>query len=347
MHPVILLNAILALLLILPEAFARTTWDEPWQKEVVANADTLVRAEILVAAPGRVEFKVLKHIVGAEIPATGALVGFSKLNFVSYSVKEDVFGFRKGEVYYLFLEKADKKMEYNIATPTSGFAVSKNGTTTATFRHSLHKAYATDELYEMSMIAIFKTLKRQKTELSELKRYIQTQLKKKPVGTPEFEQFCEQHVALELLYYLGGGELDQLEPFLNHDDLHVQASAVRALGKLPRKVCQERLLGFITDSEKAPFARVLAVWALRDLKAYSTADKLGEIIESSDDHESSMGCALMDPRIGTHFPNSVHDGIRSLLKKWKNEAKDNPDEDASASSVPSTEGLSREGSTNR
>jgi len=126
MQPVIFLNAILALLLILPNAFAKTTWDEPWQKEVIANADTLVRAEILLATPDRVEFKVLKRVVGAEIPATGTLIGFSNLNFGSYSVKEDVFGFRKGEVYYLFLEKADKKMEYHIATPTSGFAVSKN-----------------------------------------------------------------------------------------------------------------------------------------------------------------------------------------------------------------------------
>lgn len=296
-----------------------TTWDEPWQKEIIEDSDTFVRVKVTLATPERVEFNVLKQIAGEEIPDTGTLVGFSKLEFGSYSVREDVFNLRKGAMYYLFLENTEEENEYHIATPTSGFAITSDGRTTATYRHSLHQAYAPDEVYEMTMIAIFSTLKGQETDLAEVEKYIATQLEHEPTGTEEFKRFCSQHIALELLYYLGGGELRKLEPFLKHDDSHVQASAVRALGKLQRDISQKRLIDFIADPTRSPLAKVMAIWALRDLEAKEAADDLSQILKSTEDQDSSMGVNLMDPRIGTQFPKSVHFGIRSLLETWERE----------------------------
>jgi len=261
-----------------------TSWDEPWQKEVIADADTLVRVEITDAQPERVEFNVLKQIAGDEIAEKGAIVGFSKLRFSSYSVKEDVFSLTKGSVYYIFLENAEGENEYHIATPTSGFAVTSDGQTIATYRHSLHQAYASSDV-------------------------------------SDFEPFCAQHVALELIYYIGGVELESLEPFLKHKGFHVQASAVRALGKLDRKVSQERLLTFIADPTREPFAKVMAIWALRDMNAKDAVADLKEILASTEDEASELGMNLMDPRIGTSFPNSVHEGIQHLIKTWEEEGK--------------------------
>ena len=36
-----------------------TTWDEPWQKEIIEDSDTFVRVKVTLATPERVEFNVL------------------------------------------------------------------------------------------------------------------------------------------------------------------------------------------------------------------------------------------------------------------------------------------------
>ncbi len=299
-----------------------TTWDEPWQKKIISDTYSIVRVSVTKAEPKRVDFRVLKHIAGEEVPKSGALVGFSKLEFGSYSVEEDGFRFREGMEYYLFLEETEKSGEYKIATPTAGFASTKDGQTTATYRHIYHQAYVPDPVYEMSIIAIFKAVKNQNPDLSKARAYIASELAKKPADIPdgveseEFRRFCSQHVALEMLYYLGGGDTAQLEPFLTHKNPHGQISAVRALGRLPKEASQPRLLAFIEAKDSDSFAKVMAVWALRDSGAKDAASKLKRILETTEDQESGFGGNIMDPRVGTHFPGSVHKAIAEVLANW-------------------------------
>ncbi|WP_395745575.1 HEAT repeat domain-containing protein [Prosthecobacter sp.] len=306
---------------------AATTWDEPWQKQIIENSDALVRVKIVKSSPSRVEFAVIKQVAGEKLGEKGSLVGFSMLNFGSYSVKEDVFELSPKIEYYLFVKKAEKKGEYLLPTPTSGFAATRKGTTTATYRHSHHQALVSDADYEMTMAAIFKELKHEKPDLGLVRKYIAEQLAQKPADIPEdpkdeeFGRFCRQHVALETLYYLGGADLAQLEPFLKHQNWHVQTSAVRALGRMPRAESLERLLAFIADPERAGFPKVMAVWALRDLNATEAAPKLREMLKSTKDEETGFGGNIMDPRVATSFPASVHGAIEQVLEGWEKAKK--------------------------
>jgi len=304
-----------------------TTWDEPWQQEIIADSDAIVRVKITNAQPERVEFSVLNQISGQKLPDTGALVGFSKLKFGSYSVKEDVFRFKNGAEYYLFLETTEKTGEYKIATPTAGYAPTKDGETMATYRHSYHQAYVPDKDYEMSMQAIFGTLKEEKPDLSKARDYIKREITKQPAGIPEqidseeFRLFCTQHVALEMLYYIGGADAAQLEPFLRNENPHTQISAVRALGRIPKAESAPRLLAFIQEKDRNAFAKVMAVWALRNMEATDAGPELMRILQTTEDQEAGFGGNIMDPRIGTRFPKSVHTAISEVLASWKIEIK--------------------------
>jgi len=304
-----------------------TTWNEPWHKEVIEDADAFVRAKVTKAAPERVEFDVVKLLAGKEAGKSGAIVGFSKLRFGSYSVREDVFRFGEGREYYLFLKFTDKGGQFKIATPTTGFAATKDGTTVATYRHSYHQAYVPDEVYEMSMVAIFNAQKNLEQDLSPARKYIAEELAKKPADIPddanseEFKRFCSQHVALELLYYLGGGNLPELEPFLMHKNPHGQISAVRALGRIPGEMSKPRLLSFIARKDRDAFAKVMAIWALRDMGAKDSVDELVRILDSTEDQKAGFGGNIMDPRIGTSFPESVHAAIKELLTSWNKDVE--------------------------
>jgi len=192
----------------------------------------------------------------------------------------------------------------------------------ATYRHSYHQAYVPDAHYEMSMQAIFGTLKERKPDLSKARDYIAREVAKKPADIPEeidseeFRRFCSQHVSLEMLYYLGGANAARLEPFLKHKNPHGQISAVRALGRLPKAESEPRLLEFIKEKDRNSFAKVMAVWALRDMGAKGAAVELTRILRTTEDQKSGFGGNLMDPRVGTHFPESVHQAISEILTAW-------------------------------
>jgi HEAT repeat protein len=76
------------------------------------------------------------------------------------------------------------------------------------------------------------------------------------------------------------------------------------------------LLAFIEAKDRDSFAKVLAVWALRDSGAKDAAPKLKRILETTEDQESGFGGNIMDPRVGTHFPGSVHKAIAEVLASW-------------------------------
>ena len=328
MHPMktSLRQIILTLFVCTIQVFA-TTWDEPWHKEVVQDADSYIRVMLTQALPNRVEFILVKHLAGFPVEKEGALTGFSKLNFGSYSVKEDVFRLNPKMEYYLFVKRTKRRHEYEIATPSTGYAEVDGKMGSATYRHSYHQALVPIEDYEMTMTAIFKELKHESQNLDPARKYVASQLALKPAGIPtdthgdEFSRFCGQHVALELQYYLGGADIAKLEPFLRHENPHGQISAVRALGRLPKTVAMARLIDFIASPDRDGFAKVMAIWALRDMHAVEAGPKLRETLSSTRDEKTGFGGNIMDPRVATQFPESVHASIQEVLELWEKESQ--------------------------
>jgi hypothetical protein len=302
-----------------------TTWDEPWQDEVVRKAETLVKVKVLANDGKSVNFKVVKTLAGAEVPAELTVEGFGLLRLTSTSTADDEakFPFKKGESYYVLLTKRKDGKTWAVATPTTGYARIEDGNVYATFRHSYHQALVPEELYETTMTAIFLKTHDKKVDSDALRKTLSPILKKEPQGMPkdgkEKDQarlFFEQHAALETLaYFATADDLTLLEPFLKCDDYHVQISAVRALGGIDSREARERLFSFL-ESDGKGFAKVMAVWALKHQNARDYLPKLKELQRKAPEDRVGFGGNLMDPRVGTHFPGSVKLAINDLVAEW-------------------------------
>lgn len=134
------------------------------------------------------------------------------------------------------------------------------------------------------------------------------------------KRFFLQHVALETFYHLGkGAELSQLIPFVNSDSFHVQVSACRAVSRIDSTASRELLMKFI-EGNGSSFAKVICVWGLRRLKAREMITRLNAFLNKGVDQEAGFGGSIMDPRVGTNFPDSVKDSIEQLLSEWEKPA---------------------------
>jgi HEAT repeat protein len=105
---------------------------------------------------------------------------------------------------------------------------------------------------------------------------------------------------------------EKLEPFLATNDMHVQISAVRALagGQLPDKA--ERLMGVLEDDHANMTARIMATVLLREIDAHSMKQRLLEYSQKAPKDESGLGVAIMDPRIGTWFPQTLAEAAKEI-----------------------------------
>ena len=210
---------------------------------------------------------------------------------------------------------------FRIATPTTGFAPLMPRGVYATYRFSAHQAIVPAEIYEPSMAALFRKLHGSATAEDEawVRSLVDVELHKEPrdVGQGDDDTFFRQHVALECLRSFGTEQdLPLLDPFLRASGFHVQLSAVRALAGIPGEPSQSRLLEFLTG-DHPPVAKVLAVWGLRDQDARSLAPALEPLLATMSTEECGLGIKLMDPRIGTAFPESAHEALEELLEGWK------------------------------
>lgn len=82
---------------------------------------------------------------------------------------------------YFFL-KRNEKGEYYISTPTSGFDIVLDNNVHATYRHSYHQALVPIEYYEITMKAIFNNYHGLIYDTSNVKSFIENNLKLKPAG---------------------------------------------------------------------------------------------------------------------------------------------------------------------
>ena len=301
-----------------------TTWDEPWHDEVMRNSDSFVKVKIIAKQGSGVKAEVIKLLAGERTPEQIELRGFSTLNVMSTSSGADELRmpFAPGQIYYVFIRKSEKTNTYQIPTPTSGWATLQGADVAATYRHSLHKALVPEEIYEKTMQAIFNGAKGKPYDSDFIERFIKEQLTQsvavlKQEDTALMKRFFLQHVALESFYYLGKGtDLALLTPFMNTDDYHVQISACRAVSRIDSPSSRELLMKFI-EGKGQGFAKVMCVWGLKRLNAKGMIPRLEAYLKTGVDQKTGFGGDIMDPRVGTYFPESVKDSIKVLLDDWR------------------------------
>jgi hypothetical protein len=299
-----------------------TTWNEPWHEEVVKHAESFVKVRITEATPAICKAELLKSLAGATVPKEFELSGFSLLTVTSTSgdTEELRMPFRQNEIYYLLLTKNPKSNRYQIPTPTAGWAWLKDGTVRATYRHSYHQALVPEDVYERTMQAIVNGLHGQPYDRDFVINFVRAQLSS-PVADLSQDatinkKFFLQHVALETFYFLKqGAELSQLLPFLESKTVHAQISACRAVSAIESAAARETLMKFI-EGKGNGFAKVMCVWGLKQLNGKEMISRLKSFFLTGEDQNTGFGGDIMDPRVGTYFPDSVKASIRALLTEW-------------------------------
>jgi len=243
----------------------------------------------------------------------------------SYSSHEADLKFGSDSDYYLFLRKANTGAGYLIETPTTGWAKVNDKGVNATYRHSYHQALVPEEVYETTMVAIFNKIHGIKGDETQAQRFVSAELSQPPAimkdATDETRaKFFLQHAALETFRYIGSEkDLTLIDPFLQADDFHVQISAVRSIDGMRSETVSRKLMDFI-EAERYGFAKVMAVWGLRDQKARGMLPRLRKFLANGKDEETGFGGNLMDPRIGTEFPSSIKAAIKELMETWDKES---------------------------
>jgi hypothetical protein len=170
------------------------------------------------------------------------------------------------------------------------------------------------------MQAIFKGIKGQSYDEAFMNRFIREQLTQ-PVALLNNEpammsKFFLQHVALESFYHLGkGADLSLLLPFVNSGNYHVEISATRAMSRINSNESKEVLMKFI-EGKGSGFAKVMSVWGLQRLNAKEMIPRLEAFMKTGIDQETGFGGSIMDPRVGTMFPDSVKQAIKYSLSQW-------------------------------
>lgn len=308
-----------------------TTWDEPWHENVLKNTDSFVKVRVVENQGPRAKAEVVKFIAGIQTPQQLELAGFSMLRLMSTSSGDHgpQLSLKPGQVYYLLVKKEEKTNAYQIPTPTSGWAQVVEGDVYATYRHSYHQAVVPEDVYEKTMHAIFNGTKGKPYDTEYVSAFLKEQLTQsvanwKGENDPVLrKKFFLQHVALEAFYHLGkGAELSQLVPFMGGDSYHVQISACRAVSRSDSKESGELLMKFI-EGKGEGFAKVMCVWGLKRQNARELIPRLEAFLKTGTDQETGFGGSIMDPRVGTLFPDSVKWSIRQLLRDWGRPAPNN------------------------
>ena len=300
------------------------TWDEPWHDEVMRLSESFVKVKITASQGSEAKAEVIKFLAGVRTPQQIELKGYSRLQLMSSSSADHELRlpFAPGRIFYLFLKKSEKTNTYQIPTPTSGWAMLDGARVAATYRHSMHKAWVPEEIYEKTMQAIFNGTKGQPYDAGFIEKYIKEQLSQpvavlKDEDSPSSKQFFLQHVALESFYHLGkGADLALLQPFMDTDVIHAQVSACRAVSRIDSAPAKEVLMKFI-EGKGNGFSKVMCVWGLKRLNAKEMISRLEAFLKTGIDQETGFGGNIMDPRVGTYFPESVKDSIKTLLDEWK------------------------------
>ena len=294
-----------------------TTWDEPWHREVVVKATSFGLYEVVKSGPGALTLQRIKHIAGDETGATIEVNGFYALRLTSRSADHGPeFSLPVGTRAYFHLQRSGGA--WAVATPSAGYApLRRDGKVAGTYRFSAHQALVDPALYEDTQRCIFMVLHGRKGCEASLAAFVGTELAKPAEGLGEDstsagrEEFFRQHVALETAGLVHIPIPDAtLERFLAKADTHVQLSAVRSLAGSPRSDRAERLMRFVEDDQARLPARMLAALLLQETGAHEMKQRLQDYAARASEEEAGLGMEIMDPRIGTRFPDNLREAVR-------------------------------------
>lgn len=297
-----------------------TTWDEPWQEEVIKKADYFVLAKVTSSDANSVSITILKQFGGKPLSGNTKITAFSLLHLCSYSASEPAqFEFKHADSCYFFIQK-NSKGQYCIATPTTGYALEHANKVAATYRHSYHKAVIEKSVYENTMTAIFNHYHGLPYNQDYINSFVNKYLLLKPagLGADERQLFFNQHVALECIYHLDlKNYQSKILPFLKDEaNFHAQVSAARALTGYNNAESKQLLLTMISDTATNDFAKVICLWTLKAYKPKELKSQLAKLEKTASTAENGLGGDIMDPRVCTHFP-TVKGAFDELLAELK------------------------------
>ena len=293
-----------------------TTWDEPWQNEVIKQAGYFVLAKVLnYDADKGVTIRILNQFGGSKLEGELKITNFYLLHLCSSSGGEGPeFEFDGVDSCYFFIKK-NAKNEYCISTPTSGFATVQNGQVNATYRHSYHQALVDQSLYEKTMTAIFNHYHNLPYDTKFINDFVKKYVSMKPAGfsKDEISTFFNQHVALECIYHLSlPGYYEDIIPFLHDKNFHNQVSAARALIAYNDDKSRQSLMGMIRDTSVRGFVKVMCIWTLGSFKPRNLKPELEELQKTASEAENGFGGNIMDPRVCTNIP-TVKEALTKLV----------------------------------
>lgn len=294
-----------AILVITTFSSFATTWDEPWQKEIIAKSDYFALCKVISASDSLVVVEIKKSF-GNNINGQITIDGFFLLDLCSMSGGHGPeFIFEKGEKGYIFL-KQGKNGNYQIPTPTSGFDRIVEDKVYSTYRHTYHRASISPEIYEFTYKEIWNKFHRGSFEKTKIIEFINKQVKEKPAGfeEDEIDLFFKQHVAIETAYLLEIKlDFNILKKFSESENFHSRVSAIRAMGNLNNEQVKEYLINYLKDKNKDDFTKVIAIWSLWKMEDEKVNKKLWKLRKKLSDDENGFGGNIMDPRVCTYFPS--------------------------------------------
>lgn len=295
-----------------------TTWDEPWQDEIIKKSEYFILAKVINNEPVTgVKIKIIKQFCGIDLADQITISDFHMLHLCSNSDGHGPeFQFDKDEEYY-FLITLDKDGNYCLPTPTSGFAYKSDTIVYATYRHSYHQTLISASIYEKTMTTLFKYYHKLEYETAYISEYAKIYLAKTPAGFEEDEvnTFFAQHVSMECIYHLRlNGFYEQLLNFL-HDtsNFHNQISAARALVAYNSKECKNELIAAISNPDYDDFVKVMCIYTLTEFSPKKRKKEIEVLVEEASNDANGFGGNIMDPRVCTYVP-TVKEALVNLLK---------------------------------
>jgi hypothetical protein len=295
-----------------------TTWDEPWDDQVIKDASSFVLAKVVACDPEKgISIQIIKTIGGNKLLSSLIISDFYLLTLCSGSGGGGEFHTSIVDSCYFFITR-NNEGKYCIATPTTGFDYVTEGQVTATFRHSYHQALVPVSIYEKTMTAVFNNYHNLPYDKDYISSFVTKYLTKTPAGFEENEIniFFLQHVALECVHHLRLKINENLIiPFLTDKrNFHSQVSAARAMVAFNTNTSKQELLKIISDTAQRHFVQVMCIWTLADFNPTDLKSKLEELaIDASDEHDG-FGGNIMDPRICTSIP-TVKKALKNLIGK--------------------------------
>lgn len=282
-----------------------TTWDEPWQKEIIEQSEYFVLAEVIKISETKVTVEIEKAF-GKQIEGKIVIDNFFLLHICSYSSGHGPeFNFIKNEKGYFFLKKGDNG-NYQIPTPSSGFDRIVEGKVHATYRHTYHQAAVDPETYELTYNEIWNKFHGTEYDTTKINSFINTNITKEPAGfeADEIDLFFLQHSALETAYLLDIKlDFETLKKFSESENFHSQVSALRAFSHSPTEQSKKYLLEYIQNEDKGNFTKVIAIWSLWNMGDEKINKQLIKLKDKISGEETGFGGNIMDPRVCTHFPS--------------------------------------------